>query len=154
MWNMTEISADVETGPVELGPIDYLLVEFPADHNPDGSALIHLVDLVDRGVISVLDLAVIRREGDGVAALEISDIDVGADLDADILAEASSGLLDDQDLADAASALADGCLGVLVVYENVWAAPFATDLRRAGAQLVASGRIPVNAILEALGTAD
>ncbi len=73
---------------------------------------------------------------------------------ADILAEASSGLLDDQDLADAASALADGCLGVLVVYENVWAAPFATDLRRAGAQLVASGRIPVNAILEALGTTD
>ena len=59
-----------------------------------------------------------------------------------------------QDLADAASVLADGCLGVLVVYENVWAAPFATDLRRAGAQLVASGRIPVNAILEALGTTD
>ncbi|MGV9859354.1 DUF6325 family protein [Gordonia sp. NPDC003425] len=146
----SSVDSDVDTD-VEMGPIDYLLVEFPADHEPDGSALSLLLDLVDAGTIRVLDLAMIRREPDGSAVgVDFADVDFTGDIDTGFLAEASSGLLDETDLAEAASALEPGCLGVLVVYENLWAAPLATGLRRSGAQLVASGRIPVNALIAAL----
>jgi hypothetical protein len=135
----------------ELGPIDYLIVEFPADRTPDGSALPHLVDLVDRGIIRVLDLMFIRRELDGsTTGLDISDVDMDGELDVTLFAEAASGLLDEGDLSEAGSALEPGCTAAVLVYENRWAAPFATALRRNGAQLVANGRIPVQAILASL----
>ena len=135
----------------ELGPIDYLIVEFPADRTPDGSALPYLVDLVDRGIIRVLDLMFIRRELDGsITGLDISDVDMDGDLDVTLFAEASSGLLDESDLSEAGSALEPGCTAAVLIYENRWAAPFAVALRRSGAQLVANGRIPVQAILASL----
>jgi hypothetical protein len=139
--------ADIE----ELGPIDYLVVEFPADRPPDGSALPLLVDLVDRGLIRILDLAFVRRELDGsISGVDISDVGLTGDVDVTLFASASSGLLDSDDLADAGSALEPGCSAAVLVYENRWAAPFASQLRRNGAQLVASGRIPVQAILASL----
>jgi hypothetical protein len=135
----------------ELGPIDYLIVEFPADREPDGSALPYLFDLVENGVIRLIDLAFIRRDADGtVAGVDIADFGMTGDLDVTLFAEASSGILDDDDLADAGNALEPGCSAAVLIYENRWAAPFAAALRRNGAQLVANGRIPVQAILASL----
>lgn len=139
----------------QLGPIDYLVVEFPADREPDGSALPLLVDLVDRGIIRILDLAFARRDLDGnVAGIDISDVGLTGDLDITLFASAASGLLDDEDLAEAGSVLEPGCSAAILVYENTWAAPFARALRRNGAQLVADGRIPVQALLASVEALD
>ncbi|WP_458682855.1 DUF6325 family protein [Prescottella equi] len=139
----------------ELGPIDYAVVEFPAGRNPDGSALPILVDLVERGIIRVLDLVFARKDDDGsVVGLAIEDFGFDSEVDVTLFAEASSGLLDRTDLDEAAVALEPGRSGAILVYENCWAAPFATALRRQGAQLVASGRIPVQGVLSALDALD
>jgi Family of unknown function (DUF6325) len=130
----------------EMGPIDYLIVEWP-DGQPTGEALPHLIDLVDRGLIRILDLAFITKGEDGsAAALEIADL--GDEIA--VFEGASSGLLGDDDIAEAGNALEPGTSAALLVYENRWAAPFAAAARRSGAQLVASGRIPVQAVLAAL----
>jgi hypothetical protein len=144
-----------DTDVDELGPIDYLLVEFPADREPDGSALPLLLDLVDRGIIRILDLAFARRELDGtMIAIDIADVGLTGDFDVTLFASASSGLLGDDDLAEASAALEPGCSAAILVYENTWAAPFSRALRRNGAQLVANGRIPVQAILAAVDALD
>jgi hypothetical protein len=136
---------------VELGPIDYLVVEWPPDKQPNGEALPMLVDLVDRGVIHVLDLAFVRKEQDGtVVGLDLASLDLEANPELTVFEGASSGLLGDEDFNEAGNALEPGSSAALLVYENTWAAPFATALRRSGAQLVANGRIPVNAIIAAL----
>jgi hypothetical protein len=136
------------------GPIDYMVVEFPGNRMT-GEAFPLLVDLVDRGLIRILDLAFIRKETDGsVVAMTLSDVDRDGALDLAVFKGASSGLLGDDDLAEAATAVEAGSSAGVLVYENVWAAPFARALRRAGGQLVASGRIPVQAILSALDEAE
>jgi hypothetical protein len=137
----------------ELGPVDYLVVEFPADRQPDGSALPLLRDLAARGIIRVLDLAFIRKDPDGsVVGVDIADVGLQGELDVTLFAEASSGLVDDADLEEAGAVLEPGCSAAVLVYENTWAAPFARALRRNGAQLVASGRVPVQALLATLDT--
>lgn len=139
----------------ELGPIDYAVIEFPADRPPDGSALPLLRDLADRGVIRVLDLAFVRKDADGaVAGIDVQDVGLTGDLDVTLFAEASSGLVDSDDVEEAAAVLEPGCSAAVLVYENTWAAPFARALRRNGAQLVASGRIPVQAVLAKLDALD
>lgn len=139
----------------ELGPIDYFVVEFPADRQPDGSALPLLRDLVDKGTIRILDLAFVQKNTDGsVVGVDIADVGLQGDLDVTLFAEASSGLLDGDDLDQAGSVLEPGCSAAVLVYENTWAGPFAAALRRNGAQLVAAGRIPVQAILATLDTLD
>jgi hypothetical protein len=138
----------------ETGPIDYLVVEFPGNRMT-GEAFPLLVDLVDRGLIRIYDLAFIRKEADGsVTAMALSDVDRDGSLDLAVFEGAASGLLGDDDLAEAANALEPNSSAGILVYENVWAAPFARALRRAGGQLVASGRIPVQAILSALDEAE
>ncbi len=137
----------------EMGPIDYLLVEWP-ERQPTGEAAPHLIDLVDRGLIRILDLAFIAKAEDGsVAALEISDLGDGAAGFA-AFEGASSGLLSDEDIEEAAGALEAGTSAALLVFENRWAAPFASAVRRSGGQLVASGRIPIQAVLAALDAAE
>lgn len=136
------------TTDIELGPIDYLVVEFPGNRMT-GEGLPLLVDLVDRGIIRILDLVFIRKEVDGsVQAIALDDW--GDEADLRVFVGAQSGLLGDDDLAEAAAAIEPGCSAGILVYENTWAAPFATALRRGGAQLVAAGRIPVNEFLAAL----
>lgn len=134
---------------LETGPIDYLVIEFPGN-KLSGEGWPLLVDLVDRGIIRLLDLVFVRKDLDGsVVGLSLHDLgEQGVDLT--IFEGVASGLLDDDDIAEAASALEAGCSAGLLVYENVWAAPFAAAMRRAGGQLVASGRIPIQAILAAL----
>ena len=136
-----------------MGPIDYLLIEWP-DRQPTGEAAPIVVDLVERGIIRVLDLAFIAKAEDGsVAALEIADL--GQEVaELKVFEGASSGLLTEDDHAEAAAALEPGTSAALMVFENRWAAPLASTLRRSGAQLVASGRIPVQAVLAALEVAE
>ncbi len=137
----------------EMGPIDYILVEWPG-RQPTGEAMPHLIDLVDRGLIRVLDLAFITKGEDGsVAAIEIADLG-GEIAEFAAFEGASSGLLSDDDVSEAAGALEPGTSAALLVYENSWAAPFASAVRRSGGQLVASGRIPVQAVLAALDAAE
>jgi len=142
-----------ETDLSEMGPIDYVLIEWP-DRQPDGRAVPHLVDLIDRGIIRLLDLTFITKGEDGsVAAVEIADLGDGAE-DFAVFEGASSGLLTDEDTDEAAGALEPGTSAVLIVFENSWAAPFATAVRESGGQLVASGRIPIQAMLAALEAAE
>jgi hypothetical protein len=137
----------------DMGPIDYLLIEWPG-RQPTGEAAPILVDLVERGIIRVLDLAFISKAEDGsVAGLEIAD--VGQEVEElKVFEGASSGLLTEDDTAEAAKALEPGTSAALIVFENRWAAPLASALRRSGAQLAASGRIPVQALLAALEAAE
>ena len=140
-------------GIEEMGPIDYVLIEWP-DRQPNGEAAPILVDLVERGIIRVLDIAFITKAEDGtVAGLELADLGERA-AELTVFEGASSGLLGDDDLEEAAQALEPGTSAALLVYENSWAAPFAIAVRRSGGQLVASGRIPVQAVLAALDAAE
>ncbi len=137
----------------EMGPIDYVLVEWPG-RQPNGEVAPHLVDLVERGLIRILDLAFITKAEDGsVVGMEIADLG-GEVAELAIFEGASSGLLSDEDIDEAAGALEPGTSAALLVYENTWAAGFATAVRASGGQLVASGRIPVQAVLAALDAAE
>ena len=137
----------------EMGPIDYLIVEWP-DRQPTGEAAPILVDLVDRGLIRVIDIAFLAKGEDGsVTMLELSSLAEQSESLKE-LAGASSGLLSGEDAEEAATALEPGTSAAILVYENRWAAPFAAALRRSGAQLVANGRIPVQGILAALDAAE
>ncbi len=138
----------------EMGPVDYLVVEFPQDRL-DGTAFPLLVDLVERGIIRVLDLAFVRKDHDGVVSgVEIADLDVTGDFDLTVFAGASSSLVGQDDLDEVGVALTPGSAAGVLVYENAWAAPFATALRKGGGQLVAGGRIPIPAIIAALDAAE
>lgn len=139
---------------VEMGPIDYIVVEFPGNRMT-GEGLPILVDLVDRGLIRILDLLFVRKDADGsVVGMEVADFDGDGALDLAVFEGVSSGLLGEDDIEEAGKALEPGNSAGILVYENVWAAPFATALRRGGAQMVASGRIPVPAVLAALEETD
>lgn len=138
---------------IEMGPIDYVLVEWPG-RQPTGEAAPHLVDLVDRGLIRILDLAFIAKGEDGsLAAVEIADLG-GEVAEFAIFEGAESGLIGEEDVEQAGSVLEPGTSAALLVYENTWAAPFAGAVRRSGGQLVASGRIPVEDVLAALEAAE
>ena len=137
----------------EMGPIDYLLVEWPGPR-PNGEVAPHLIDLVDRGLIRVLDLLFVAKDEDGtVRGLELAELgDEVSELS--VFEGASSGLLSAEDVAEAGGVMEPGTSAALLVFENTWAAPFAAAVRRSGGQLVASGRIPVQAIEAALDAAE
>ena len=134
----------------EMGPIDYMVLEWAGDQPVTGEVMPLLLDLVDRGLIRILDLAFLVKGEDGsVAAIDLAE----AALQDGGLAEfvgASSGLLGQDDLEEAATVLEPGTVAGVLVWENRWAAPVAVALRRSGGQLVASGRIPVQALLASL----
>jgi uncharacterized membrane protein len=138
----------------EMGPVDYIVVEFPGNRMT-GEGFPLLVDLVERGLIRILDLVFVRKESDGsVSAIQIADLDGDGRLDLAVFEGASSGLLDQEVLAEAGNVLEPGSSAGILVYENVWAAPFAAAVRRGGGQLIASGRIPVQALLASVELAD
>ena len=137
-----------------MGPISYLIVEFPGN-KMTGEGFPILVDLVDRGLIRILDLLFVMREADGsLRAAEVRDIDPGGQVDVAIFEGASSGLLDDSDLADAASVIEPGSSAGILIFENRWARSFTQALRRGGAELVAAGYIPLDAVAASLDAAE
>jgi dihydroorotase-like cyclic amidohydrolase len=144
--------ADLETTAAkqleEMGPIDYVVLEWP-NEQPRGDAVPAILDLVDRGIIRILDIAFVGKDENGaVYGMDLSDLGDAAAFTAFV--GASSGLLAPDDLEEAAAALEPGTSAAVLIWENRWAAPVAVALRRSGGQLVASGRIPVQAILAAL----
>ena len=137
-----------------MGPVGYLIVEFPGS-KMTGEGLPILVDLVDRGLIRILDLIFITKGDDGsVAVAELRDFDGDGTLDLAVFEGASSGLLDESDIAEGGAVLEPGSSGAVLIYENRWAAPFTAALRAGGAELVAAGFIPQDALLESLAAAE
>ena len=144
---MTEVIA-------EIGPVDYLVVEFPGN-KMTGEGLPILVDLHDRGIIQILDLVFVSKALDGtVSGLAISDFDADGALDLAVFEGVRSGLIGEDDVAEASGALEPGNAAGILLYANTWAAPFASALLRGGAQVVASGRIPAEDLVAALDSAD
>jgi hypothetical protein len=142
----------------EMGPIDYVVLEWPG-RQPTGEAAPLLADLHDRGIIRILDIALMVKGDDGsVAAIDLAEATAGGNgSDVGSFAEfagASTGLIGQDDLEEAAEALAPGTCAAVLVWENSWAGPVAAALRRSGGQLVASGRLPIQAILAALDAAE
>jgi hypothetical protein len=133
----------------EMGPIDYVVLEWPGEQ-PVGDVVPLILDAVERGIIRILDVAVMAKGDDGsVAAIDLGDLSGDATRFAEFEG-ASAGLLGQDDLEEAAAALQPGTSAAVLVWENRWAAPIAVALRRSGGQLVASGRIPIQAILASL----
>ena len=133
----------------EMGPVDYLIVEWP-DKQPTGEAIPYLIDLVERGLIHILDLAFIEKQEDGtVVQIELADVG-GETPEYAVFEGVSTGIIGEDDVSEAATAIEPGTAAALLIYENTWAAPFATALRKGGAQLVASGRVPIQAIVASL----
>ncbi len=141
---MTERAID------ELGPVDYLVVEFPAGHqNFTGEAAAELLRLHDAGIVRVMDLVLIGKGPDGtVMAQELGDLENMGDL-ARLEAELAETLAED-DVLKFGEVMEPGSMGAVLVYENLWAAKFGSAVRHAGGQLIANGRIPVQAIIAAI----
>jgi uncharacterized protein DUF6325 len=134
----------------EMGPIDYVVLEWQGELPTAGEVQPLLLDLADRGIIRILDIAFLTKDEDGsVSALDVGDLKQVAAAFAEFEG-ASSGLLGYEDIEEAAAALDPGTSAAVLVWENRWAAPVAAALRRSGGQLVASGRIPIQAVLAAL----
>lgn len=135
---------------IDVGPIDYLVVEFPGA-KLTGEALTELIRLAEAGIIRVLDLRVAIVEEDGsFTAVAITDIDGDGELDLAIFEGVESGLLGDDDLAESASLVGSGDAVAVLLYENTWAGPFVSALRRQGAEVIAGGRIPADEVAAAL----
>jgi hypothetical protein len=133
----------------EMGPVDYVVLEWP-EKQPTGEVGPMIIDLVDRGIIRILDIAFMAKGEDGsVAALDLGALN-GGGTGFEEFEGASSGLIGQEDLEEAATVLEPGTSAAILVWENVWAAPIAVALRKSGGQLVASGRIPIQAILASL----
>ena len=138
----------------ELGPIDYVVLEWPGAFPDTSEVQPLLLDLVDRGIIRILDIGFVAKDENGeVTGLDVGDLKQVAAAFAEFEG-ASSGLLGFDDLEEAAAALEPGTSAAVLVWENRWAAPVAAALRRSGGQLAASGRLPVQAILAALEAAE
>ncbi len=134
----------------ELGPVDWIVVEFPGTQF-NGEIAPHLVDLVDRGIIRVLDLLVLTKDADGaVEGFELADLDDSEIGQLRTYEAELAMLLTEDDVASIAEAVEPSSAAAVLVFENTWVAPFASAVRHAGGQLVASGRIPIQALLAAI----
>lgn len=131
----------------ELGPIDFVIIEFPAGAQQfTGEMIEELLALVDAGTIRIVDILILTKDADGsVDAIELDDIDDLGPLEA-IAAELAE-LLAEEDVEHLAAAMEPGTVAGVLIYENIWAAPFASAARRSGGQLIANGRIPIQAII-------
>jgi len=144
----TEQMAD--TNLDELGPVDYLVVEFPAGaSNFTGEMAKELVALVDAGTIRLIDVLILSKNEDGtVDAMELSDIEQLGELQR-VEAQLAE-LLAEDDVIQLAAAMEPGSVAGVLIWENLWAAPFASAARRSGGQLIANGRIPIQAIIASI----
>jgi hypothetical protein len=133
------------------GPIDFLLIEFPLDQKATGKTAAALMDLIEQRVVWVYDLLLIAKDEDGsVAGIEWSEEESASLEGFKSLASVQSGLLGDEDIAEAAAAMNPGTVAALLIYENTWAIPFVAAAREAGGDVIASARIPAQDIMDAL----
>ena len=150
MTDMTTELADQSTDLDSLGPVDYIVVEFPAGaSNFTGEMADELIALVEAGTIRLIDVLILTKSEDGtVDAIELSEIEQLGPLQA--LEAQLAELLAEEDVAHLAAAMDPGSTAGVLIWENLWAAPFASAARRSGGQLIANGRIPIQAIIAAV----
>jgi hypothetical protein len=147
---MTTTQAEAKEQMV-MGPVSYVIVEYPGKHEVTGEAFRVLVDLVDRGIIRILDLRFVTRHPDGsTEAIELADIDGDGKFDITIFEGVSSGLIGDSDIADATTVLEPGSSAAILIFENRWAKNFTDALRQGQARLVAAGYIPHDTLAASL----
>ena len=143
-----------DSGIDELGPVDWIVVEFPGSRF-NGEIAPALLDLVDRGLVRVLDLLILKTDADGaIEAFELSDLDDSEIGELRTHEAELAMLLSEEDVTAVAAAIEPGSSAAVLVWENTWAAPFGSAVRRSGGQLVASGRIPIQALLAAVELED
>jgi len=141
---MTMTNTDV------VGPIDFLLLEAPGDKLTDEPAKA-LLSLVEQGIVTIYDLLVVRKDADGsYSGIEVTDMTADSIGGFSSFARSRSGLVGDDDVAEAASAMEPGTVAALIVFENTWARPFVAAARRSGAQVIASERIPAHVLNDVL----
>jgi Family of unknown function (DUF6325) len=139
----------------DLGPIDVAVIAYPAGAPMTGEAIPILLDLVDRGIVRVLDALFVRKESDGsFSGFDLADLDENTAGDLTAFAGATSGLLDDDDVTAAAAEIEPGSAALMIVYENRWAAHFIAAVRRNGGELIGHRRVGVKQLIDALDAAE
>ena len=139
----------------ELGPIDIVVIGYPPGAPMTGEAVPIMLDLVDRGIVRVLDALFVIKEADGTfSGVDLADLDADTAGDLTVFAGASTGLIGDSDVAMLAAEMEPGGAAMAIVYENHWAAPFAAAVRRNGGRLIASERISTQDLIDALDAAE
>jgi len=143
------------TDELEPGPVDVVVIGYPAGAPMTGEGIPILLDLVDRGIIRVLDALFVRKEADGTfAGFDMAHLDQETAGDLTVFAGASSGMLDDDDVSRVAAEIEPGSAALLLVYENTWAAHFIAAVRRNGGELIANQRVGVQQLIDALDAAE
>ncbi|MFZ2383917.1 MAG: DUF6325 family protein [Candidatus Nanopelagicales bacterium] len=143
------------TEQMQLGPIDFVLLEFPDADNPSGDAAARMRELVEQGTISIYDVVAIRRDSDGTwETFDLGEVSAEQASGFQYFAGARSGLLSKDDVDELANALNPGTVGIALVYENTWAQPFVTAARASGGAMIATGRVAGQDLIEALDTDD
>jgi Family of unknown function (DUF6325) len=141
----------VASDELELGPVDIVVIGFPPDAPRTGEAIPIFVDLVDRGIIRVLDVLVVQKNADGtVSGLAIADLDADGATDLAVFDGARTGMLGDEDADVAGEGMEPGETAVLICYENTWAAPFVQAVRRNGGRVLAAERVPAQDLLDSI----
>lgn len=141
----------MSTEELELGPVDVVVIGYPADAPRTGEAIPLFIDLVDKGIIRVLDVLMVQKDAEGnVSGLEITDLDGDGVDDLVVFAGARTGMLGDEDASTAGEALEPGEAAVMICFENTWAAPFATAVRRNGGRVLAFERVAAQDVLDTL----
>jgi Family of unknown function (DUF6325) len=139
----------------EFGPIDVIVIGYPPGAPMTGEAVPKFLELVDRGIIRVLDARFVRKDADGTySGFDLADLDKDTAGDLTVFAGATTGLLDDDDVTLAAAAIEPGSAALMIVYENRWAGPFIAAVRRNGGVLIANQRIGVQDLVAALDAAE
>ena len=145
----------MEASEEAFGPIDVVVIGYPAGAPMKGDAIPILLDLVDRGIVRVLDALFVRKDADGTfSGFDLADLDEDSVGDLTVFAGANTGLLGDEDVALAAGQIEPGTAAVMILYENRWAAPFVSAVRRNGGELIAFERIGVQELMDALDAAE
>jgi len=145
----------VSSEQLELGPVDVVVIGFPPDAPRTGEAIPIFVDLVDRGIIRVLDVLMVQKDADGrVSGLELADLGDEALAHLTVFEGAQTGMMGDEDAAMAGEALEPGEAAVLICFENSWAAPFVTAVRSNGGRLLAFQRVPAQEVLDTVEALD
>jgi hypothetical protein len=136
---------------LELGPVDIVVIGFPPDAPRTGESIPLVVDLVDRGIIRILDVMLVQKDADGVVTvLEISELGGQLSSHLEVFEGASTGMLGDEDAAVAGDGLEPGEAAALLCFENTWAAPFVTSVMRNGGKVLGFERIPAEDLIETL----